>query len=500
MHGIIIFMKFCILKKIVLLALGAVFVYTANAQMLNYSMEVNGTAGGGDYAPFWHSSNRFGLGSTETKNGYVRAALSSSAESKNGKWFFSYGADLVAGYNQTSSVFVQQAYGQVNRSVWQLTIGQKERNGEMKNQRLSTGALTESGNARPLPQVRIEIPEYWDLFGTAGWFTLRGHLAYGIFTDGKWQQNFAAAGTRYAKNVRYHSKALFMHGGNEEKYPLTAVWGLQMAAQFGGTIYNSSNREGNTVNMPSRPKDYFKAFIPLSGDSRNTPSDQANIAGNQMGSWHFELAWKEESWKVRTYFEHYFEDHSGMFLEYGMWKDGLYGFEVEVPAFQWINNVVFEYFNSRDGSGPIYHDSTDKIPDQISCKDGMYDHFEFVGWNTYGRVIGSPLITSPIYNEDGKLKIYNNRVEVFHLGFAGKPRMGLDYRVLLTRMQGWGTYAEPFTHIKSNFSGMVEFSYSPQKWNGWRISLSAAIDRGDLYGDNTGAMFSLRKVGVIRFK
>ncbi len=47
-------------------------------------------------------------------------------------------------------------------------------------------------------------------------------------------------------------------------------------------------------------------------------------------------------------------------------------------------------------------------------------------------MIGTPLCTSPIYNEDRSLTCYNNRVEAFHVGVEGCPANWLDYRVLIT--------------------------------------------------------------------
>jgi hypothetical protein len=50
------------------------FVLPSHGQVLEYKVEMNGAAGHGDYAPFWHTANRFGLGSVDTKSGYVRAS------------------------------------------------------------------------------------------------------------------------------------------------------------------------------------------------------------------------------------------------------------------------------------------------------------------------------------------------------------------------------------------------------------------------------------------
>ena len=486
------------MKRLVALYFMLVSTLVAIAQEFNYRIETNASLSGGNYAPFWHVSNRQGIGSIDTESGYARAALYGN-NSFGKDWQIGYGADFIVAHNHTSNVYIQQAFADVNWRMFTLSIGQKERWSNFKNHRLTTGGLTESGNARPIPQIRIEVPHYWDIFGTNGWFTLRGHIAYGWFTDENWQKDFT--GKEYERNVgvRYHSKAGYFKVGNEKKFPLTYEFGIEMVAQFGGTVYNRDNRAGENFHNPSGLKDYFMIFIMDSGDGDYHGMDQANVAGNHLGSWHTALTWHNKNYNVRGYYEHTFEDHSQMFWEYGLWNEQLVGIEVELKNWSWIKSVALEYFNLKNHSGPIYHDTTNTIPDQISCGDDNYNHQWYTGWFNYGMIIGSPLCMSPIYNKDSRLICYNNRVEAFHLGIEGKPTQTVGYRLLLTKSNNWGTYKHPFTDIKENVSGLVELSYTPAKFKGWSATASFAFDKGDLYSNNTGGMLTIRKEGVIEF-
>lgn len=470
------------------------------AQNIEYKIEFNGALSNGDYAPFWHISNRQGIASVDSQSGYLRTALFGNHNVFDNKLNIAWGADIITAHNHTSTFFVQQAYVDVKYKRILLSLGQKERWGNFKPHRLTSGSLTESGNARPIPQIRLEIPEYWDIFGTNGWFSLRGHIAYGWFSDGEWQKDFTAKGKKHTVGVRYHSKAGYIKIGNEKKFPLTFEGGLEMVAQFGGTVYNAGNIEGNTSKNPVSLKDYWKAFIPSSGDNRYSGMDQGNIAGNHLGSWHAALTWHSKDWNVRTYYEHTFEDHSQMFMEYGIWTEQLVGIELQLKKINWIKNITLEYFNLKNQSGPIYHDATNRIPDQISCEDNNYNHDWYNGWFNYGMTIGTPLVTSPIYNADGSLFSLNNRVEAFHLGVEGEPFKGIEYRMLLTSSNNWGTYETPFTDIKETLSAMFELTYYPQKLKGWSVTASYAFDNGDLYGNNNGGMISIRKNGVLNFK
>ena len=469
---------------------------TAVAQTIKYNFETTATCASDETPPTWHLSMRQGLSGDIAKFGYTRAGFSGQ-HTINNKWELNWGADVVAGYNLTSTAYIQQAFADIRWKIFTLSIGQKEGWGEMKNHRISTGALVESGNARPIPQVRLEVPEYYDFFGTNGWFKLRGHLAYGYLTDGSWQKDWVAPESNRTKNVLYHSKAIFFKLGKEERFPLTFEWGLHMVAQFGGTLYN---KNGEVLSNPTRLKDFYKVLIPSSGDNEYSGLDIANVAGNHLGSWHGALNCNLGKWDIRAYYEHLFDDHSQMFMEYGLWTEQLVGIEIASKNFNWIKAVSFEYYNLKNQSGPVYHDTTDKIPDQISCRDDNYNHEWYNGWFNYGMTIGTPLATSPIYNANRVMNCYNNRVEAFHIGVEGEPTHEIAYRLLFTHSNNWGTYNDPFTEIRSNNAGLVEIAYKPEKLKGWAVKASYAFDNGSLLGNCRSGLFTISKSGIINLK
>ena len=172
----------------------------------------------------------------------------------------------------------------------------------------ATGLFAQSSNivvgvvvdetGEPLPGASIVVMKGKDMARTI--------LMY-MSSDERWQKNFFNESSVHTVGVRYHSKAGFMRIGNEDKFPLTAEIALHMVTQFGGTCYNSENRPGNSHHNQSRLKDYFYALIPLGGDDSYDASDQANVAGNMLGSWMGTITWNDESWKVRGYYEHTFE-------------------------------------------------------------------------------------------------------------------------------------------------------------------------------------------------
>ena len=475
----------------------AAFAQPSHAQLvkcLTYTVEANASASGGNYSPLWLNANRYGLSSVEKQNGYFRAGLFSPYE-EGKKFAYRFGLDLAGAYHAPSAFVIQQAYLDLRYWNIELSFGSKERPMEIKNQELSSGGMTNSNNARPIPQVRITLPDYIPVDRT-GFFSFKGYLAYGLFSDWRWQRDFIQnPGQKHTEHTLYHSKALFAKIGNEERFPLVFEGGLEMGAQFGGKTYDS--RFDPYLNNPNGLKDFFKILIPSGSDA--TDGQYANVEGNHLGSWQFALSYKFPQAKVKAYYEHYFEDHSMLFGEYG-WKDGLIGVELTLPKNPVVSSFVYEYVGTKDQAGPIYHDHTPQIADQISARDNYYNHGLFTGWQHWGQAIGNPLLTSPIYNTDGQIAFKNNRIKAHHFGLNGQPTQELHYRLLLSCTQNWGTYGQPFTEVQKNTSFLAEVGYAPQQLPGWSFQLAFAFDRGELLGDNTGGMLTIRKSGILFHK
>jgi len=466
----------------------------ADAQVnkgMTYSVECGITTASGEYSPLWLNANKQGLSSINKNNGYLAVGVFRPFD-KEKNVTYGYGLELASAYNFTSSFIVQQAYLDLKYHKIGVSIGSKECNGEFVNPCLSSGALTLSGNARPIPQVWAGLPDYVIIPGTSGWLSFRGHIAYGRFTDDNWQKEFAAPLNDRTTNVLYHSKAIYFKVEKVNKYPFRFEFGLQMETEFGGTQY----RNGKTLNMPARLGNYLKALFPMPGGKDTPLNEQDNIEGNFLGSWHASLNYRLKGWNLRAYYEHYYEDASMLVMEYP-WKDGMVGFEITPPANTIVNGLVYEYVGSKDQSGPIMWDKNSLINEQISARDDYYNHSIYTGWQHWGMGLGNPFFTSPVYNTDGSIVFHNNRIIAHHLGVSGRPTNEMQYRILLSQSSNWGTYKKPFKEIKKNFSALVELAYSPRKLTGFSFTISGAIDRGSLMGNNTGGMLTIRKTGLL---
>lgn len=453
--------------------------------------------------PLWLSSNRYGLTGISDSWGYLKAGLERKEETDSAyRWRFGYGISLAASYDMTNTFTIQQLYGEVAWKALRLSVGSKERVPELKNPLLSSGGLTQSMNARPVPQIRFELPDFWTIPRTGGWLAIRGHLAYGKFTDGNWQEKFHAPNSNYSKGTLYHSKAGFLRIGNTQKFPLTFTGGLEMCAQFGGEAWNVGKRAddqsgftGDYVKMSNGLKSFWNALIPGGSDQRD--GDFKNVEGNHVGSWHFSLDYQGKGWGIRTYAEHFFEDHSQLFWEYG-WKDLLWGMEVNLPPNPILSSFLYEHLGTMDQTGSIYHDGTPLLPDQISGMDNYYNHMIYGAWQHWGQVIGNPLLISPIYNKDHKITVRHSRIKAHHFGICGSPIPEINYRMLFTHVRSLGTYPQPLIDPAHANYFLFEVGYIPHWAKGFSVTASVGSNGGDILDKSVGGLLTLRWNGKIQ--
>ena len=487
---------------------------------LRYDVEMQASVSDGK-TPLWLNANRHGLSSLEETNGYLRAALTRPLQmDSTRRWGIGYGVDVVGAHNYTSNYFVQQAFVEARWLHAVLSVGSKEYPMELKNNELSSGSQTLGINARPVPQVRLALPDYWIIPGTKGWLRMKGHIAYGMMTDDKWQKDFTSEQKSYSEKALFHSKSGFLKIGNEDRFlPLSLELGLEMASIFGGTAY-IKNDDGTVTIAKGQTglSAFWHAFLPGGSEVVEQGTAYQNAEGDQLGSWMARINYETNAITWHFYVEKFFEDHSSMLMMdydgYGTgdnWdvseshryfvydlKDWLMGMELNFHNSYWINNLVLEYMYTKYQSGPIYHDHSPGNQIHISGRDDFYNHYIYSGWQHWGQVIGNPLFRSPIYNDDGILEVKDNRFMAFHMGFSGEPIENLTYRLRATYQEGLGTYSKPYTKLHHNVSFAIETMYKfPQ---GWRVGLGYGMDFGHILGHNYGAQLTVSKTGLLTKK
>ena len=108
--------------------------------------------------------------------------------------------------------------------------------------------------------------------------------------------------------------------------------------------------------------------------------------------------------------------------------------------------------------------------------------------------MGTPLITSPLYNSDGSnLGTFNNCVRAIHVAAKLKIKE-TDIIVKTTYSQNYGLIMVPFENMKRQFSSYIEYIHQTNSSiTGLSLSLEAGLDYGKMYGNSLGLRFKIIK-------
>lgn len=481
----------------------ATFLYVSNTcyaqteeiqNATTYKAELFGSVASGSNTPFWMVSNRYGLVPLDANNGYIKAGVFHQQHfGKDFRW--SAGLDLVAAAPRYRNAFVQQVYAELGYKSLLLSIGSKEKYNSLWDRSLSSGDMVQSVNAQPIPEINLSMPEFTVVPLTKGWMQVKGDFAVGRSFDTKYLEEFVNPKQTYIKNTLWHHKSLFVRikdtrGGS----PFSGTVGVQHWAQWGGT---SSNPKIGT--QPHSLKDFIRVVCGSEGGGNATTSDQINVLGNHYGSYDFKLEYTQPLWKLAAYYQHFFDDKSGMIFVNG--TDGLWGLQLDLPDFPWLRKVVTEYFVTRNQSGPFHfiEFDHDKYDGPGGGADNYYNNGEYrTGVSYFNQGIGSPLIPAPAYNTDGTLGFKNNRIRTWHFAAEGDLSAQVSYRLLFSLMNSWGTAYDPLLNNKRGASGLIDIKYQHPRLKGWEFTGSLAADAGSLFGKNIGAGLSVSKRGILK--
>lgn len=491
------------MKALQTIILATVFLFTANICFAQneevpdatvYRADLFGSVATGSNTPFWMVSNRYGIVPLEANNGFLNAGI--FHQQNFGKGFrWSAGLDLVAAVPRYRNVYLQQIYAELGYKSLQLTIGSKENYTSLWDRSLSTGDMVLSTNARPIPEINLSMPHFTVVPLTKGWLQIKGDFAVGRSFDAKYLEDFVKTNQTYNKNILWHHKSFYIRiQDTRNNSPLSGIIGVQHWAQWGGT---SSNEKIGV--QPHSLKDFIRVVIGKEGSSQASESDRINVLGNHYGAYSFKLQYARPEWILAAYYQHYFDDKSGMEFRNG--TDGLWGVQLDLPQLPWLRKVVSEYIVTRNQSGPFHFIDFDHSLHQGpgGGADNYYNNGEYqTGTSYFNRGLGNPLILSPEYNKDGSLGFKNNRVRGWHFAAEGDVSTQVSYRLLFTLMNSWGTPYAPFLENKRGAAGFIDINYRHPKLEGWEFTGSLEADAGAFYGKNLGFSLSICKRGILK--
>ena len=136
--------------------------------------------------------------------------------------------------------------------------------------------------------------------------------------------------------------------------------------------------------------------------------------------------------------------------------------------------------------------------------DNYYNHYIYQsGWTNNGRVIGNPLFTmgSNIGRYSNGEYIINNRLKAHHFGFLGSISDKINYKILFTYSENFGTYSdEDFFKSKNKVyrfdgaliqrSALIEL-IAKNLFDKVNVSLVYGFDNGELLNKTDSFMLKI---------
>lgn len=488
-------------KSTLLIAiLGVVFVSKAEVPV-NYNATVIGTSSNDEFAPYYISSLNHGI-ITQSDNSLLRLKAWKPID-KSTRFSYGFGVDVVSGYSsgveyqrfdsiqgtfyghkeKPANIWLQQLYGEIKYRGVFVTVGLKEHQSKLYNNKLGSGDFVESGNSRPIPEIRTGFIDFQDIPFTNGWLQIEGEISYGIMTDSQWwSDHYNYFNNHIAQNSWYTYKRAYFRT-NPDK-PFSVTFGAQSAATFGGhTEYYKNGKFWKREDRTNNLGDMFDMFIPRLSDK------EGYVAGNHLGSWDIMARYRfKNNNELKAYVQWPWEDGSGIGKLNGF--DGIWGIEYKSANKSWINGAVIEYIDFTNQSGPLHWAPNDNpgttITDQATGGDEYYNNAFYNSYAHYGMSIGTPFLRAPIYNTDGYPMYVDNLVRGFHAGIMGNICKPLDYRLLVSYREGWGDGRTPRSTSVNGTSFMTELNYKPTNTKGLEFKAQIAYDHGSMLGNNLG--------------
>ncbi len=483
---------------------------------VSYSASFMTNFSSGQYAPYmigsWNGDR------STMKNSAIADFCAEKSMSTSRRFDWGAGIEFLAGYQHPASyemfdaetytwiarkmrpapVSLRTLYAELHYRSIHVLAGMKPQRSKIVDDRLSSGDLVRSNNARPIPGLSVGFVDFQDIPFTNGWLQVDCQIMYGKFMDDDYRRKqFNYYNQLVATDLYYTYKYCLFRTKPTER--LSVIFGMQAAGQFGGTTefyYRGHLRYAEHRGF--RVKDVIKMLVPT------LDNGNGYYEGNSLGAWSLRGRYRfANDNEISVYWEKFFEDGSGIGCRNGM--DGLYGVQLSFARRGWLNSVVAEYLDFRNQSGPLHFAPGDHIGPSISTEatggDNYYNNDTYGSYVNYGMAIGSPMVMAPIYNSNGYPEFIFNRMRGVHVAVAGSPTGEISYKLMAGWQKGYAMGRIPLPHAKSDVSAMMEIDWNASRLcDGLSVDCRVAVDRGGLRGDNLGAALTVRYSGSINYK
>lgn len=466
-----------------------------SGRTVTYTAEFGGLYSLNNRAPFWVRSNQFGMVPDSGNTFFFRHSLYTKEDTSARRWKLQAGIEMVTIVGEETRLLLPEAFITARRGKVQLLAGRKKQVHGFTDTTLSSGSMTWSGNALPLPGIEISLPDYVNFMN--GFLGIKGHFAHAWFGN-----------QTYVRNYYLHQKSLYARlgrpGGRVKLYG-----GILHHVQWGGEPkYPVPDDRWLTINerFASGWNVYRDVVFPF----HNPPRDSAKIAsfdfenryGNHLGQ--IDIGGELNTGSYRWLFYKQLPFETGQtFSSLGNLDDGVYGVSLANRKPEgWFRRMVVEFVHTTNQG--MYRSGLLKLLGYTGRHYGRnqnfyFSHSQYVdGWSYEGKTIGSPfLIPNPEIRDEKSIEASNffannNNIKAGYLGLMTQlSGVQMETRVSLSKNFGSSANVLPETADQLSF---VHKMTLPLPQQGGFIQLNVGIDHGDLIRDNYGVMISWKKV------
>lgn len=468
--------------------------FSQSGKLLTYSAEFGGLYSTNKRTPFWLKSNQFGVLPDSGNTVFFRQSLYTKIDSSDKFFKANAGLEFVSMVGGESKIILPEAFLNLRLGKMQLLIGRKKQIHGFTDTTLSSGSMTWSGNALPVPEIQLSIPEYVNLFH--GYLGIKGHFSHG------WMGN-----QTNVKKYYLHQKSLYGRIGKPNG-KVKLYGGILHNALWGGEPkYDVPVDKWLTVNekFASGWKVYRDIVFPFNNPPRDSTQvasfDYENRYGNHLGQIDLggELDLENFRW---TFYKQLPFETGQTFSSWGNLDDGIYGISLvskkEKSAFK---RMVLEFIHTTNQG--LYRSGFLRLIGFDGKHYGRNQNFYFShaqyidGWSYEGKTIGSPfLIPSSEIRDEKSINsrdffVNNNNIKALYTGLIYQ----LSSVLMETRIsfsENFGSTHNVFKEKANQLSFAHKMAIPVAKLKGV-VNLNVGIEQGDLIRDNYGIMLSYQR-------
>lgn len=462
----------------------------------NYQFELGGYFSLTNKLPFWQASNQYGSIPSDLPAFLCRQSIKTKKDTLNKFFKFDYGFEVVTILGKKPQILIPEAFLCTKLGKFEFYAGRRKEIFGLVDTLMSSGSISWSGNAMPIPKVQIGMPNYTKLFFK--WLSFKGTYSHGWFGN-----------QTYAKGYFLHQKTLFLKIGKPTS-KVNLYGGIVHNVQWGGTPKVPLPQGDDRLLNGRFPQDWFvygNVVVPLKQLWKRSPKfseynafETTNHFGNHLGSVDVAAEFKFSKSRLLLYKQFIFED--GQLFGLTSTDDGLYGLSFTPKPESSFKKIVFEYlFTKNQGRYEAGLARLLGLKDRHPNEENfLFNHQQyFDGWSYNRQTIGTPFLT-PEQNlrsekqiDNGYVFVNNNRVWAVYAGLLNQLGLirvvnRLSYSRNFGNTSLLGKVIVPVSQISYSVNTII-----PLKRLKAELNINIAVDHGDLIKDNFGSFVSIIK-------